>query len=161
MRRPTMVAADAGGPIITQSRAVWRGNYRFDAGPDGRTATIDANGVIAPSPVETLLNAVATCAAVDVLDILEKRRTPVEQLTIEVTGERRREQPRRLVRLDLVFRVDGTGIEAVHAERAIQLAFEKYCSVAASLAPDIQAQTQLVLNGETHPPVAQRIWTPE
>lgn len=159
MKRPSVQAAGAGLPVVTRSRAVWRGDHRFDAGPEGRATTIDADSAIAPGPVETLLNAIATCSAVDVLDILAKRRTPAEALSIDVVGQRRSEQPRRLVHLELVYHVDGAAIEAVHAERAIQLAFERYCSVAASLAPDIEARTQLVLNGEAHPPVPQRIWT--
>ena len=43
--------------------------------------------------------------------------------------------------LDIEFTIDGAGIEREHAERAIQLSFERYCSVASSLAPDIVAET--------------------
>jgi uncharacterized OsmC-like protein len=45
----------------------------------------------------------------------------------------------------------------VHAERAVSLAFEKYCSVAASLAPDIVAETIVVVNGVRGAAVRQRI----
>ncbi len=82
------------------------------------------------------------------MDILAKRRTPVEKLSIEVEGERREETPRRFVRLRITYRVDGAGIEAIHAERAVALAFEKYCSVAASMAPDIVVETVVIANGE-------------
>ena len=50
--------------------------------------------------------------------------------------------------------------KAVHAERAVQLAFDKYCSVAASLAPDIVVTTMVELNGEKGEPARQRIFTP-
>lgn len=150
----------APGPVITRSEATWRGDRSFDAGPAGRTHRIDVNAAEAPGPVETLLNALATCSGIDVLDIIAKRKTPVERLKIEVVAERRPETPRRVQRVDLEFRVDGAGIEREHAERAIQLSFERYCSVAASLGADIVAHTRLVLNGESFEPVRQNIWHP-
>jgi putative redox protein len=147
-------------PVVTRSRAVWRGEHRFDAGPEGRTVVVDADSKTAPGPVETLLNAIATCSGVDVLDVLSKRRTPVERFVVNVTATRRAEQPRRVERLELEFNIDGAGIALEHAERAIQLSFEKYCTVVSSLAPDIVAETTLVLNGERHPAQRRRIWTP-
>ena len=156
-----MTAPAANKPVITRSRAVWRGEHRFDAGPEGRTVPVDADSKSAPGPVETLLNAITTCSGVDVLDILAKRRTPAERFVVNVAATRRGAAPRRVQRLDIEFQIDGPGIEAEHAERAIELSFDKYCSVAASLAPDIVAETTLILNGERHPPRRRKIWTPE
>lgn len=139
----------------------WLGARRFDSGrPGGPLARVDGDGKEAQSPPDMLLSALASCAAVDVVDILAKRRTPVDRLTVEVTGHRREDPPRRFERVELHFFVDGAGIEAEQAERALQLAFDKYCTVAASLGGDIVAETRLTLNGETRPPVRQRIWTP-
>ena len=148
-------------PVITTSRAVWRGEHRFDAGPEGRVAAVDADARTAPGPVETLLNAIATCSGVDVLDMLAKRRTPAQRLEVHVTATRRSEAPRRVQQLSLEFRIDGAGIEAEQAERAIELSFEKYCSVAASLAPDIVAESILVLNGKRSAPRPREMWRPE
>lgn len=156
-----MTAPPATKPVITTSRAVWRGDHRFEAGPEGRTAVVDADAKTAPGPVETLLNAIASCSGVDVLDILAKRRTPAEKFVVNVTATRRSEAPRRVQRLDIEFHVDGPDIEAEHAERAIALSFDKYCSVAASLAPDIVAETTLVLNGERRPAQRRKMWTPD
>jgi putative redox protein len=154
-----MTAPGTTKPVITTSRAVWRGAHRFDAGPEGRTAPIDADSKTAPGPVEALLSAIATCSGVDVLDILAKRRTPAEQFVVNVTATRRSEAPRRVQRLDIEFHIDGAAIEAQHAERAIELSFEKYCSVAASLASDIVAETTLILNGARQPAQQRSIWT--
>ena len=147
-------------PVISRTHVAWRGARAFDAGPEGRTHRIDADAKEAPGPVEALLGAIATCSAVDIIDIIEKRKTPVAKLEVNVASERRGDFPRRLQRLDIEYRVDGTAIERVHAERAIALSFEKYCSVACSLAPDIVVEARLTLNGEEFPPVRQRIWTP-
>ena len=156
-----MTAQAQAKPVITRSRAVWLGEHRFDAGPEGRTAPVDADSKTAPGPVETLLNAIATCGSVDVIDILAKRRTPAERFIANVTATRRSEAPRRVMHLELELHIDGAGITVDHAERAIELSFEKYCSVAASLAPDIVAETILVLNGERQPPQRRKIWSPE
>jgi len=155
--RPSAAAA---APVITRSEATWRGERRFDAGPPGRTHRIDASAKEAPGPVETMLNALATCSAVDIIDIIAKRKTPVERMTIHVTAERRPVAPRRVVRLEIEYRIDGAGIEREHAERAVQLSYERYCSVAASLAPDIAAEAHLTLNGETGRPFPLNVWTP-
>ena len=155
-----MTAPTHAKPVITTSRAIWRGEHRFEAGPEARMVAVDADAKVAPGPVETLLNACATCSGVDVLDILAKRRTPARRFEVNVRATRRSEAPRRVQRLELEFHIDGADIDAEHAERAIQLSFEKYCSVAASLAPDIVAETSLVLNGKRFPAQRRTIWTP-
>src|SRR3982751_4360580 len=111
-----MTAPASTKPVITKTRALWRGAHLFDAGPEGRTARVDADSKVAPGPVETLLNAVAPCSGVDVLDVLAKRRTPVERMIVNVTATRRTEAPRRVQRLEIEFEIDGAGITAEHAE---------------------------------------------
>jgi len=150
---------DASGPVITRSEITWRGDKSFDAGPAGRTHRIDGGAKQAPGPVETLLNSIAACSSLDVIDIIAKRRTPVERLSVELAADRRPEFPRRVRRVDIEFRIDGAGIEREQAERAIELSFERYCSVVGSLAPDIVWETRLTLNGETGAPVRQKPWT--
>ena len=110
-------------------------------------ARIDSSGVQGQSPVDTLLTAIATCSAVDVIDILDKRRTPAEFLSVDVTGERAAAIPARIVRLTLAYTIDGPGIDRDSAERAIDLAINKYCSVRASLDPAIPIAHTLTLNG--------------
>jgi putative redox protein len=163
MTSPTSGAPDAAvapKPVVSSTAVVWRGDKSFDAGPAGRTHLIDAGAKAAPGPVETLLNAIASCSGIDVLDIIAKRKTPVERMSVVVSAVRRAEFPRRVEKLDMEFIIDGVGIEREHAERAIQLSFEKYCSVAASLAPDIETNASLTLNGEKFPTVRQKVWTP-
>jgi putative redox protein len=143
------------GNPIARSHSVWRRGLEFESGVDARTHVIDGNSKSAPSPVETLLNAIGTCAGSDVVDILEKQRTPVKRLEVDVVGTRRAEHPRRLIALDVTFTVDADGVDVPQAERAIALSIEKYCTVAASLAGDITFTSILVLNGATQAPLKQ------
>jgi putative redox protein len=133
-------------------RATWAGERQFESGrPGGPTARIDSAGITGQSPVDTLLTALATCSAVDVLDILVKRRTPVARMAIDVTAERAAAVPARLVRVVLTFEIEGRDIDRASAERAIDLALGKYCSVRASLDPALPIAFTLTLNGEPGP----------
>ncbi len=143
---------------VNRIRAVWQGGHRFDAGrAGGPTARIDSDAATGQGPMDALLTALATCAAVDVVDIIEKRRTPLTSLEIEVVGERRATPPRRYLAIDLTFHITGPDVERTHAERAVALSIGRYCSVASSLAPDIVVQTAVVLNGEPGALVCQSI----
>jgi putative redox protein len=125
----------------------WQGARRFEAGhPGHRVISIDGNGTAGPSPVDTLLSALATCAAIDVVEILAKRRTPVSTLEVDVEGTRADTTPRRLTHVLLAFRITGEGIERAQAERAIELSVTKYCSVRDSLDPAIPVEWTLALN---------------
>jgi putative redox protein len=143
------------GNPIARSHSAWRQGFEFVSGLDGRTHVIDGKSKVAPSPVEALLNAVGTCAGSDVVDILEKQRTPLKRLEVDVVGTRRPEHPRRMIALEVTFTIEGDGIEAPQAERAIALSIEKYCTVAASLSGDIPFTSILVLNGSRGEPVKQ------
>jgi putative redox protein len=128
----------------------WVGDHRFDAGrPNGPTARIDGEGETGQSPPETLLSALATCVSYDVIDILEKQRTPIESLEIDVVGERVDTIPRRYKHITLKFRIGGKGIEKDQALRAIELSATKYCSVGESLRSDIQVTWTVELEEES------------
>jgi putative redox protein len=136
--------------------AVWAGEQRFDTSrPGGPVARLDGTAQSGQSPVDALLSALSVCAGIDVVDILAKRRTPVERMTVEAEGTRRETHPRRFTAIQLTYRVDGAGIEPSQAERALALAIEKYCTVAASLAPDIAVRTIMVVNGVAGATVTQ------
>lgn len=125
----------------------WKHDRVFEAGREGRpTILVDGDGVVAPSPADALLAALGSCVSVDVVDILAKRRTPVEKYSVEVLGERVDTIPRRFKHITINIAITGAGIQRPHAERAIDLAVNKYCSVRDSLAPDIPVVWNLSLN---------------
>ncbi len=127
----------------------WEGHHVFDAGrPGGPAVRLDSSGRSGPSPVDALLAALAACTAVDVVDILAKRRTPLESLSIDVEGERFQGTPGRLTHVALVYSMAGAGIERAHAERAVELAVTKYCSVRDSLDPALRIEWRVELAGE-------------
>lgn len=139
------------GTIPAAVQVVWAGEGRFDAGrAGGPTIRLDSSAITGPGPVDALLCALGSCVSVDVVDILAKRRTPVASLTVDVQAERIDETPKRLARATLNFAITGAGIERLQAERAVDLAVTKYCSVRDSLRTDIPVDWTLTLNGEAH-----------
>jgi putative redox protein len=126
----------------------WAGGTLYDAGrPERPTIRLDTSGKTGPGPVDTLVAALCTCTAEDVLGILEKRRTPVTGLRIEGLGVRADAVPARLTSIQLTYHIDGDGIEPEQAKRAAQLAIEKYCSVRSSLDPDLPIELTVIVNG--------------
>ena len=86
-------------------------------------------------PSELLLVAVASCSAVDVVEILAKKRTPISFLEISSSGEQDADPPWTFRKIHLKYRVGGKGLTPKAVEQAIQLSEEKYCSVAATVRP--------------------------
>ena len=147
-RAATGTTAAPGTKPVARVHVTWAGDQRFDAGrPGGPTLRLDGRGETGQSPVDAVLSALAGCVSIDVVEILAKRRTPVQRLEVAVEGERFNGTPKRIVAVTLALTIDGAGIDALHAERAIDLALNKYCSVRESLSRDIPVTWTLVLNG--------------
>jgi putative redox protein len=66
-------------------------------------------------------------------------------LEVEIEGARAKAVPAKLIGILLKYRMRGAGIERVHAERAIELAVTKYCTVRDSLDPAIPINWTLQL----------------
>ncbi len=98
-------------------------------------------------PSELLLIAVASCSAVDVVEILTKKRMPLTQLEISSSGEQDTEAPWTFRKIHLHFRLAGKNLTEKAVEQAIHLSHEKYCSVAAT----IRATADITTNFEILP----------
>ena len=132
-------AAPATFPAPVRLVVDWEGDRRYRGGRPGSPGIlIDAAWEQGPGAVDTVVVALASCAAIDVVDILAKRRTPARSLRITADYLRAEGRtPRRLTEVRLTFHV-ATDSTIEHVRRAVTLSVEKYCSVAASLAPDIR-----------------------
>ncbi len=79
-------------------------------------------------PMEMLLLGMGGCTAFDVVDILQKGREPVEDVVIELSGERSEEIPKVFTRIDVKYIITGKGLNPDKVERAVHLSADKYCS---------------------------------
>lgn len=84
-------------------------------------------------PSELLLVALGSCTAVDVVEILAKKRTTLTSLEIQVTGEQDSAPPWTFRKFHIQFILKGKGLTEKAVAQAIQLSDEKYCSVAATV----------------------------
>jgi putative redox protein len=108
--------------------------------PSGHAQALDTNHerASAASPVELLLIALGSCTAVDVINILKKKRAQVTDYRVEVRGERRSEHPRHFTRMEVRHIVRGRNLSEKALAQAIELSETKYCSVAATLRPTVE-----------------------
>ena len=88
------------------------------------------------SPTELLLSGLAACAAVEIVSMVKKRRKQFVDLKAELEGERRDEHPRGFTKIHLKYTIYSPDLTQEEAERIVDLATTKYCSVAASLKAD-------------------------
>ena len=87
-----------------------------------------------PSPMELLLIGTGGCSAWDVVNILEKGREPVDDVTVALDADRAESEPRVFTRVHLHFTVTGRGVDPRKVARAIELSMDKYCSASAIIA---------------------------
>lgn len=123
-------------------KAVAGNGYAFDIGAS-KSIGGDESGF---RPMELVLAGVASCAGIDIVNILRKSRVEFTGMDIEVDGDRKPDaMPSPFTNIEITYRIHGKGVDRAKAERAVSLALEKYCSVSASLDPAIKvsARTEL------------------
>ncbi len=94
-------------------------------------STVEENVGMAPS--DLLLVALASCTAVDVVEILRKKRQPLTGLEIQVDGEQDEKNPWPFRHIRLHYKLQGSGLDPKSVDDAIRIAEEKYCTVAATI----------------------------
>jgi len=93
------------------------------------------------SPSELVLVAVASCTAVDVVSILQKKRLHLDSLEIAAEGEQAQDPPWPYETIHLTYRLRGRDLTKEAVEKAIELSETRYCSVSASLKPQVTITT--------------------
>lgn len=115
-----------------QAQLRWTGeNFNFKT-TLGSGYEFPMNGPVAGAqgggPMEFLLAGVAGCTGIDVLSILEKMRQDVQDLTVEIEGDRAEDYPMVYTDVKIIYRLKGKGIEETAVAKAIELSMTKYCS---------------------------------
>lgn len=87
----------------------------------------------AMSPMQLLLAGVGACAAVDLVKMVKKRRKTLTDFSAVAEGNRREEFPKKFTDVHVKFILTSPDLEESEAEKLVDLAVEKYCSVAATI----------------------------
>src|SRR5882672_10305375 len=84
-------------------------------------------------PMQTLLAAMGSCSAIDIISILRKQREELKDIKITVTGERQKDStPSLYTEVHAHYKLFGN-LDQEKTKKAVSLAVEKYCSVAKTL----------------------------
>lgn len=84
-------------------------------------------------PMQLLLMGLAGCSGIDVITILKKQRQDVKDYKMIINGEREAgKEPSLWKEINVEFHLYGE-VDKDKASKAVELALNKYCSVAATL----------------------------
>jgi putative redox protein len=89
-------------------------------------------------PKDLVLFALAGCTGSDVVNILKKKRVPLQGFEMHLTGQEAEEHPKVFTDIHVEYVFFGDDIGPADVERAIELSTTKYCSVSAMLTPKVK-----------------------
>ena len=92
------------------------------------------------SPMELLLSAVTTCAAVEVVSMIKKRRRDFKDIKAETSGVRANTHPMYYKKINVKYIIYSKDLKDNEADRFINLALTKYCSVGSSIRKDTEVK---------------------
>lgn len=122
-----------------EGKVVWKEGLSFDASADtGFSLTLGGSPEVGGKndgfrPMELILLGLASCTAMDVISILQKKKQNVTGFEVQVHGERAQSHPKVFTEIELHFIVTGRSIDPSAVDRAVELSSTKYCSAQAML----------------------------
>ena len=109
--------------------------FNFEAiNEGGQVVDIDANPAIGGEgkgfrPMEMMLVGLGGCSGIDMVNILTKQKEELTDIQIKIQATRRDEEPAIFEEININFDLFGP-LNDQKVKRAIDLTFDKYCSVA-------------------------------
>jgi putative redox protein len=125
----------------TSVELVWERDLVFAGHSGAASMVLDSAGQAGPSPVQSLVFALAGCMGMDLVHILKKGRHNLRGLRVAVVAERAQEDPHRVTAIAIDFTVTGD-VPKEQIQRAIDLSHDKYCSVWHSMRQDIAFESR-------------------
>jgi putative redox protein len=122
----------------------WTGGYQFLAADEaGHIVVADSEGQ-GFKPPHLLLVSLVTCAGIDVVRILEKKRQKFTAIEVRVGKQNAPEAPWTIETIKVEWIVRGQGLKEKAVRDSVRLAEEKYCSVSASLKSELVTTVRVV-----------------
>jgi len=123
------------------------GGERFKAVDDAGHTILIGGDDQSFHPPDILLAALATCAGIDLVAILKKKRQQVTGVQANLSKQNAPEPPWTIEKIEIEWVIRGHNLSEKAAWDAARLAEGKYCSVAASLKSEIVMSIRLVEEG--------------
>lgn len=121
--------------------------YHFVASNEAGNEVYMDNGPKGAGPMQMLIMALAGCSGIDIVQILDKGRQPVDTFEVELDYDRAKDQvPALFTRIHAHYVFTGD-LDAGKVRRAIELSIDKYCSVSKILEKTVPITYSFSVNG--------------
>lgn len=127
-----------------KAHIVWEGSgIGFKGtGASGFSMRFDnPSGPKGASPMEVIAISAGACTAMDVIDILRKKRQEITNFEVNVVGARATEHPMIFTEIEIEYVLTGRNIDPKAVERSIELSQTKYCSISNMLSKSAVIKT--------------------
>jgi putative redox protein len=130
----------------------WMGKMQFNSLVNGHTIIMDApektgGEDTGPIPKPFVLTALSGCTGMDIIAILRKAGTQVNDLDIIVTGELSTRQPIEYIAIHVKYIFKGDELYKEAAMNAVTVSQEKYCGVSHMLRKALPETWEVNYNG--------------
>jgi putative redox protein len=119
--------------------ARWMGDLRFSGlTGSGHEIEMDSEeGDAGARPSELPLLGLAGCTAMDVVEILRKKRQVVTGYAVAVDAHQRESHPKVFTDIVVEHRLEGASLDPAAVHRAIELSATRYCTVTGVMATGV------------------------
>lgn len=126
----------------------WTGGHQFLAADEAGHVVVTDSAGQGFKPPNLLLASLVTCAGIDVVRILEKKRQNFTAIEVKVDKQNASEAPWTIETVEVEWIVRGQGLKEKAVRDSVRLAEEKYCSVSASLRSELVTTVRVVNEDE-------------
>lgn len=130
----------------------WMGKMQFNTLVNGHTIIMDAPEKVGgedngPIPKPFILTALSGCTGMDIVSILRKAQTEVNDFDIKVSGQLSKQQPVEYISIHVTYDFRGEEKFKEAALNAVTLSQEKYCGVSHMLKKAVPITWDVLYNG--------------
>lgn len=119
--------------IWREVSATWKGGLDF-IGENDKGGTVQMGPTDEHiGPMQLLLLGLAGCTGIDIVSILEKKKSPPTDFKIKVRGKRADTFPMVYTDIEIEYLLWGKDLKARDVEQAVKLSEDKYCSASIML----------------------------
>lgn len=124
---------------MTDAKVTWQGRLTFTgAGNSGFEVPLGADPQVGGDndgfrPMEMIAIGLASCTAMDVISILQKKRQDVTVFEVKVHADRAGEHPKVFTSAEIEYYLTGRNLDEKALLRAIELSVTRYCPAYAML----------------------------
>lgn len=132
----------------------WTGEMSFvGTTEEGFSLTMDADPESGGEgrgfrPVTLALVGLGGCTGMDIVWILKRQRQDLTALEMNVTGTRRKKDPRYYENVQIEYVVRGRNLRESAVKRAIELSEQKYCSMRGMFRPEVKVTSSYRIEQE-------------